>query len=263
MLYIVATPVGNLDDMTPRAVATLKRVHGIACEDTRRTRILLTHFQILRPPVLLSYRQGNEERVGQQVLGMLREGRDIALCSDGGYPGLSDPGYRLIRLAVEAGVEVDVIPGASAIPLALLHSGLSTSSYTFKGYPPRKPGAKARFFEEDRDRPHTLVVFESPFRVRDTLQTALDVLGDRQAAVCIELTKKFQRVTRGFLAELVRAFADVTPRGEIAIVIAGNNPKFAREDESDGDEPGQDGPEIAPNVASVASQVRLPAPAPQ
>ena len=164
-------------------------------------------------------------------MNLLAGGKTVALCTDGGYPGISDPGYRLLRLAVERGVEFHAIPGASAVPVALLSSGLSTSSFTFKGYPPRKPGVLARFFEEEKDKPHTLVLFESPFRVGKTLAAALAVLGDRQAAVCIELTKKFERVSRGYLASLAAEFADQKIKGEVTLVIAGNNPKFARPDE--------------------------------
>jgi 16S rRNA (cytidine1402-2'-O)-methyltransferase len=152
----------------------------------------------------------------------------VVLCSDGGYPGISDPGYRLVRLVVEAGLPFDVLPGACAIDLALIHSGLPTSSFTFKGFPPRKPGALHRFFEEERGAAHTLVIYESPFRVGPTLAAAHEVLGDRQAAVCIELTKQFERVARGWLSELATAFAAKPVKGEVAIVIAGNHPKFIR-----------------------------------
>ncbi len=230
MLTVVATPIGNLEDMSPRAVAALRGADAVACEDTRRTRALLSHFGIPHPALLLSYRQGIEDRAGGRLLGLLREGRSVALCSDGGYPGISDPGYRLIAVAAEEGVEIDVIPGASAVPVALLMSGLPTSSYTFKGYPPRKAGARARFFAQERELPHTLIVFESPMRVSQTLESAFAALGDRRAAVCSELTKKFQRVRRGFLSELLQAVASERVRGEVTIVIAGGNPKFARDE---------------------------------
>ncbi len=233
MLYIVATPIGNLDDMSRRGVAALKEADVIACEDTRRTRILLQHFDIPRPADVVSYREGREDRAGHRLLSALEAGQTVALCSDGGMPGISDPGYRLVRLAVEHGLELQVIPGASAVPVALVVSGLSTSSYTFKGFPPRKSGALRRFFEAERDLPHTLVVFESPYRVGKCLAAAHEVLGDRQAAVCIELTKKFERVSRGYLSGLAAEFADAKVKGEVTLVIAGNNPKFARTDEND------------------------------
>jgi 16S rRNA (cytidine1402-2'-O)-methyltransferase len=230
MLHLVATPIGNLADLSPRALETLKKADLIACEDTRRTWGLLSAFNIPRPE-MLSYRQGNEERTSGRILQAVRDGRSVAVCSDGGYPGISDPGYRLIRRAAQEKVPYEVLPGASAVDVALLLSGLSTSSYTFKGFPPRKQGALHRFFEEESALPHTLILFESPYRVSTCLKAALDVLGDREAAVCIELTKAHERVSRGYLTELVKEYDGKTVKGEVAIVIAGNNPKFAREEE--------------------------------
>ena len=233
MLHVVATPIGNLADLSPRAKEALARADAIACEDTRRTWQLLTHFEIPRPAEMFSYRQGNEERVTEKVLALLAEGKEVALCSDGGYPGISDPGYRLIRACAKANVPYDVVPGASAVDVALLMSGLSTSSFTFRGFPPRGPGALRNWFAEDRDRPHTLVCYESPFRVAATLEAALDALGDREAAVCIELTKLHERVSRGYLSDLVREFRGAEVKGEVTLVIAGDNPKFRRADARD------------------------------
>lgn len=227
MLHVVATPIGNLGDLSPRALDILKQADLIACEDTRRTWALLSAFQIARPE-MISYRQGNEEQIGARILREVQAGREVALCSDGGYPGISDPGYRLIRQAVQAQIPYDIIPGASAVNVALLMSGLSTSSFTFKGFPPRKPGALHRFFEEERELPHTLICFESPFRIGPTLRAAFEVLGDREAAVCIELTKLHERVARGFLSDLLPQFEGKPVKGEVALVIAGNNAKFAR-----------------------------------
>lgn len=226
MLSIVATPIGNLDDISARALQVLKEADVIACEDTRRTRILLSHFGIPKPAFFVSYRQGNEQNTGEYLLRFINEGKKVAMCSDGGYPGISDPGYRLVSLAAEREVEYQVIPGASAVDVALLMSGLPTSSYTFKGYPPRRPGVLRRFFEEEKNMPHTLIIFESPFRVAVSLNVALEVLGDRRAAVCIELTKKFERVSRGFLSQLSQQFAGTKIKGEVTIAIAGNNRKF-------------------------------------
>lgn len=235
MLHVVATPIGNLADLSPRALDALKTADLIACEDTRRTWALLSAFNIPRPE-MISYRQGNEERTGDRIIQALQAGRAVALCSDGGYPGISDPGYRLIRRAAKENVTFAVIPGASAVDVALLSSGLSTSSFTFKGFPPRRPGALHRFFEEEKELPHTLICFESPFRIAPTLKAAFAVVGDREAAVCIELTKAHERIVRGFLSELIPQFDGKTVKGEVAIVIAGANPKFAREaadDEND------------------------------
>ena len=227
MLHIVATPIGNLADLSPRALDALKSADLIACEDTRRTWGLLSALNIPRPE-MISYRQGNEERAGEVVLRAVNAGRTVALCSDGGYPGISDPGYRLIRRAAQENVAYDVLPGASAVDLALLYSGLSTSSFTFKGFPPRKPGALRRFFEDEKELPHTLVCFESPFRVGHSLKAALEALGDREAAVCIELTKVHERIHRGYLSALIPLFDGKHIKGEVAFVIAGANPKFAQ-----------------------------------
>ena len=237
MLHVVATPVGNLGDLTPRARDAFTSADVIACEDTRRTWALLSAHHITRPR-MISYRQGREDSAGQQILKELEAGREVVLCSDGGYPGISDPGYRLVRQVIDAGLPFDVLPGACAVDLALVYSGLPTSSYTFKGFPPRKPGALRRFFEEEKEAPHTLIAYESPFRVGHTLKAALEVLGNRQAAVCIELTKQFERVSRGWLADLVAEYEGKTVKGEVALVIAGSNPKFSRAadaDESDGE----------------------------
>jgi len=230
MLYLIATPIGNLDDISPRALEALRSADVIACEDTRRTRTLLSRYEIPRPGRMLSYREQNEQRMAGNLAGLAEQGKTVAVCSDGGYPGISDPGYRLAHLAAERGLEFTVIPGPSAVPVALLLSGLPSSSYTFKGYPPKKPGPRRRFFEDEKDLPHTLVVFESPFRVGKALDAAREALGDRRAAVCVELTKKFERCMRGYLGELAERLADEPVKGEVTIVIAGNNPKFRREE---------------------------------
>ncbi len=236
MLHVVATPIGNLADLSPRALDAFKAAELIACEDTRRTWQLLSHFGVPRPE-MLSYRQGNEERAGETVVAALRAGREVVLCSDGGYPAISDPGYRLIRRCAQDGLPYEVIPGASAINVALLMSGLSTSSFTFKGFPPRGPGALRNWFAEEKDRDATLIAFESPFRIGATLQAAFDVFGDREAAVCIELTKLHERVSRGYLSDLAKEYADAKVKGEVALVIAGANPKFARHAEKVKEEP--------------------------
>ena len=232
MLHVIATPIGNLGDLAPRALEALRTASLIACEDTRRTWQLLSHFGIPRPE-MISYRQGNEERITETIIAAVGEGREVALCSDGGYPGISDPGYRLIRTCAQRGVQYEVIPGASAVNVALLMSGLPTSSFTFRGFPPRGPGAIRNWFSEDADKEHTLICFESPFRVAATLEAAFDALGDREAAVCIELTKLHERVFRGYLSDLAAQFKGIKIKGEVAIVIAGNNPKFKREMKSE------------------------------
>ena len=227
MLHVIATPIGNLGDLSPRALEAFKAASLIACEDTRRTWQLLTHFGVPRPE-MISYRQGNEEHIGERIAAALREGREVALCSDGGYPAISDPGYRLVRKCAKENLPYEVIPGASAVNVALLMSGLSTSSFVFKGFPPRGPGAIRNWFAEEKDHEHTLIFYESPFRIGATLQAAFEVFGDREAAVCIELTKLHERVSRGYLSDLAKEYAEQKVKGEVALVIAGNNPKFIR-----------------------------------
>ena len=225
MLHVVATPIGNLEDLCERAKRSLQEAQLIACEDTRRTWQLLTSLNIPRPE-MVSYRQGNEERISEKIISAINAGKEVVLVSDGGYPGISDPGYRLIRSCAQKNIAYDVVPGASAVNVALLMSGLSTSSFTFKGFPPRGPGARLRWFESEKEHDHTLIIFESPFRIVQTLQSALEALGDREAAVCVELTKLHERVSRGYLTELIKEFDGVNVKGEVAIVIAGANPKF-------------------------------------
>ena len=220
MLYLVATPIGNLSDCSPRVLETLRSVQVLACEDTRRTRQLLANFSIPSPPQVVSYREGVEEKAGARILGELRAGRDVALCTDAGYPGVSDPGFRLVRDAVAEGLAVSAVPGPCAADVALVVSGLPTSSWTFLGFPPRKPGALRRFFEDERASPHTLICYESPYRIAKTLQAAAETLGGRKAAVCMELTKLHERVERGLLPELAAKFAASPVKGEIVLVIA-------------------------------------------
>lgn len=226
MLYIVATPIGNLGDFSYRGVQILREADVIACEDTRRTRILLGRYEIPMPHTMISYREQTEQNAGRRLIGLLEEGKTVALCGDAGYPGISDPGYRLICDVIDQGIPFEVIPGASAVSVALIASGLPSSSYTFKGFPPRKSGAIHRFFEADKDMPHTLIFFESPMRLVKTLTIVVEALGDRKAAVCIELTKKFETVSRDFLTNLIDLYAGRKIKGEVTVVIAGNNPKF-------------------------------------
>jgi 16S rRNA (cytidine1402-2'-O)-methyltransferase len=234
-LYIIATPIGNLQDMTPRAMATLQELELLACEDTRHTGQLLKLLDIPRPPRLVSNHEHNERQVAEKIVAWLNEGRKVGICSDAGYPVISDPGYPAVVAAIAAGHDVVVIPGASAVPLALICSGLPASSYTFKGFPPRKAGRRRSFLAMDSELPHTLVFYESPFRIAKLLADALAVYGDRQAAVCMELTKQFERVQRGSLSSLVEAFAERKIKGEAVVVIAGNKGKLSTRTEADED----------------------------
>ena len=237
-LYIIATPIGNLEDITLRALRVLGEIDALACEDTRRTRILFSKHGIKSPRTILSYRESNEQHAISRVAGLLAEGLSVGVCSDAGYPGISDAGFRIIHRALEDGHAVEVLPGAGAIEPALLSSGLPTSSFTFKGFPPRKPGARRKFLEMEKDLPHTLVFYESPFRLATLLADAREVLGDRMAAVSVELTKQFEKTVRGSLGELCGKFQDWKARGEVTVVVAGNNPKFMGE--NDGEALGED-----------------------
>ncbi len=229
-LFVIATPIGNLSDASPRMVETLKSLDALACEDTRHTGNLLKLLGIEKPQMLFSNHEYNERQTAARIVGLLNAGKDVGICSDAGYPLISDPGYPAVRAAIEAGHTIVPIPGASAIPLALIISGLPCSSYTFKGFAPKKPGARRTFLEMEKEVPHTLVFYESPFRIGKFLEEAYEVYGNRQAAVCLELTKQFERCSRGPLADLVQEYKEKNVKGEAVIVIAGNNPKFTAEE---------------------------------
>jgi 16S rRNA (cytidine1402-2'-O)-methyltransferase len=224
--YIVSTPIGNLGDISMRALETLRSVDVIACEDTRHTRILLDHYQIAKP--LTSFHEHNEDRAVEQLRRLHAEGKSVALVTDAGSPGISDPGFTLIRMAIREGLEVTAIPGASAVLPALVLSGLPVHSFTFRGFLPQKPGARLRFYGQDREMPYTLVYYESPYRIIRSLEDALNVLGDRHCAVANDLTKKFERVWRGTLAEVLAQVKQSKVCGEYTIVIEGL-PKSGRE----------------------------------
>jgi 16S rRNA (cytidine1402-2'-O)-methyltransferase len=220
-LYVVATPIGNLDDISRRALHVLSHADALACEDTRITRKIYTRYGLPSPRTFFSCHEHNEAQVVPRITGLIRSGKSVALCSDGGYPGISDPGYRVMRACYTEGLPVFALPGPSAVHTALVLSGLPTSSYTFKGFPPRKAGARRRFLEVDKGSPHTLVFFESPYRLLTFLEDALAVLGNRSTAVCFELTKKHERVERGRLRDLLEILRKQVIRGEITVVIEG------------------------------------------
>ena len=221
-LYVVATPIGNLEDVSARALRILREVHVIACEDTRHTRLLLQRYGIATPQV--SYHEHNEQTRAQELLRRLQEGASVALVSDAGTPVLSDPGFTLVRQAVAAGVPVVPVPGASAITAALSVAGLPTDRFVFLGFLPRKAGERRRALLDIARIPWTLVMFEAPHRVVHTLRDLRAVLGDRQVAVMRELTKKFEETVRGALSEVTDRMAQAPPRGELTLVVAGAQP---------------------------------------
>jgi 16S rRNA (cytidine1402-2'-O)-methyltransferase len=236
ILYVIATPIGNMEDITLRAIRILGEADVLASEDTRVTKKIYARHGIHIPQIVFSYHEHNERSGGRRILEALNNNSTVALTSDGGSPGISDPGYRIINEAIETGHQVEVIPGPSAVITAMVASGFPSSSFTFKGFPPRKPGPRKRFLEMDKDLPHTLVIYESPYRVSKLLVDALEVLGNRMAAVCSELTKKFERVRRGSIQDLITQFHGKKIKGEVTIVIAGNHPKFLRDVEDDSED---------------------------
>ncbi len=233
-LYLVATPIGNLQDLTLRALDVLRGVDALACEDTRRTLKVLAHFGIPRPPAFFACHDHNERTAAGRVLGLLREGRSVGLCTDAGTPLLSDPGYLVAREARAAGFPLEVVPGPSAVTTALVASGLPAHAFTFRGFPPRKPGPRRRLLAGQRAADTTLVLFEAPQRLAALLADAAAVIDPgREAAVCVELTKRFESVARGTLGDLAARYAAEPVRGEVTVVIAGIGRAQAREARSD------------------------------
>lgn len=220
MLYLVATPIGNLSDITLRALETLKAVDIVASEDTRKTGMLLKRFDIAKPQI--AFHEHNEQKALPRIMGLLQAGQSVAVVTDAGTPGIADPGFVLVRACIAQEIPVTMIPGASALLMALVLSGLPAHSFTFRGFPPRKSGKRRRFLEIDAASPHTLIFYESPHRLRPFLEDALAVYGDREAALANELTKLFEGVQRGALSTLLAQLGEETPRGEYVVVIAGS-----------------------------------------
>ncbi len=220
-LYIVSTPIGNLEDVTLRALRILKEVDLIAAEDTRRTRKLLSHYQIHTP--LVSYYTYNRLRREKYLLGKLRGGKDVALVSEAGTPGISDPGYSLIQAAIEKGISLVPIPGPSALISALSISGLPAHSFLFLGFLSSKSGRRKRQLKDVSAEPRTIVLYESPHRLLSTLKDILDVLGDRLVVITRELTKKYEEVARGKVSQLLDKFTKARPKGEFVLIVAGES----------------------------------------
>jgi 16S rRNA (cytidine1402-2'-O)-methyltransferase len=218
MLYVVATPIGNLSDITLRALEILKDVDLIAAEDTRHSGILLKHYQINKP--LISYHEHNEAMRTAQLVERLAAGEKIALITDAGTPALSDPGARLIRECIKRGLDFTIIPGPSSILTALVGSGLSCEKFSFGGFLPIKSGQRERELRAAAAREETSIYFESPYRLTKTLKAAIDILQDRQLCVARELTKKFEEFRRGTAEELLGHYEKHPPKGEIVLIIS-------------------------------------------
>ncbi len=219
-LFIVATPIGNLEDITFRAVRILSEVDLIAAEDTRQTKILLTRYHINTP--MTSYHKFNIRAKTGQLVDLLREGKNIALVSDSGMPGISDPGYELIRESVNKNIRVEPVPGPSAAITALSVSGLPTDRFTFVGFLPKKPGRKKKTLQGLKSETGTIIIYESPYRLAKTMDDIKKALGDRGVAVCRELTKKFEEVIRGKAGEVLDKLKGRKVKGEIVVVVEGS-----------------------------------------
>jgi 16S rRNA (cytidine1402-2'-O)-methyltransferase len=219
MLYVVATPIGNLSDITLRALEVLKSVNLIAAEDTRHSGMLLKHFGIKKP--FISYHEHNEAKRTAELVEHLAAGENIALITDAGMPGLSDPGARLIRECIERELSFTIIPGPSSILTALIGSGFSTEKFCFGGFLPVKTGQCERELRAAAESGETVIFFESPYRLTKTLSACVGVMADRQLCVARELTKKFEEFRRGTAGELLAHYEAHPPKGEIVLVISG------------------------------------------
>lgn len=220
-LYILATPIGNLEDISLRTLRLLKEADLVLCEDTRTSGILLKHYDIKQP--LQSYHKFNEHQLTERVIAQLQAGKTIALISDAGTPGISDPGFLLARAAVAAGLEVEAPPGATALIPALVKSGLPSDRFCFEGFLPQKKGRQTRL-KQLAEETRTMVFYESPYRVLKSLEELAQYCGaERQASVSREITKKFEETVNGSLAELIQHFKSHAPKGEFVIVLAGRN----------------------------------------
>lgn len=240
-VYLVATPIGNMEDITLRALRVLASAEALACEDTRVTRKLFQRHGLPAPKALFVANDHNERTVAKRLVGLAAEGKVVAFCSDAGMPGISDPGFNIARAAREAGVAVEVVPGASAVVTAVALSGIPAASFTFLGFPPRRDGRLADILREHGALRPALVFYESPRRLARLLSLAAEhVCPDRQAAVCLELTKKFERVSRGTLEELAARFAAMETKGEAVVIIEGAGKRSGRRDN---DDDGDDGDE--------------------
>lgn len=218
-LYLVATPIGNLEDITLRAIRVLKEVDIICAEDTRRAKILLKFYSIDTP--VTSYYDYNKERKSPGLLKRLKDGGRIGLISEAGTPGISDPGFYLAKRALDAHIRVIPIPGSTALISALIASGLPTDRFLFEGFLPKKKGKRRKRLEGLAQEERTIVLFESPYRVHQTLQEIRDVLGDREVAVARELTKRFEEVRRGRVGEVLEYYGKKGVKGEVVIVLHG------------------------------------------
>ncbi len=228
MLYVVPTPVGNLEDITLRALRVLKEADLILAEDTRTSSVLLKHYDIHTP--LKAHHKFNEHETSDAMAERIAAGMNVALVSDAGTPGISDPGFMLVRACVERGVEVQCLPGATAFVPALVDSGLPCDRFYFEGFLPQKKGRQTRLLQL-AEQTHTMIIYESPFRLQKTLEQLAEYLGsDRRASVSREISKKFEETRRGTLQELAEHYKQTPPKGEIVIIVAGKDTKTEKDE---------------------------------
>lgn len=230
-LFVIATPIGHLDDITLRAIESLKRVDMIACEDTRQTRKLLNRHGIKAK--VMSYHKFNELKKSETILGLLEQGKEVALVSDAGTPGISDPGYLLVKLALEKGIAVYPVPGPSALTAILSISGLPLHSFSFYGFLPKKQGEKRKFLSSLRSRKETLIFFESPHRMMKSLSDMLKIFGPRRIVIGREMTKIHEETIRGTLQDILESFKEREPvrqKGEYAMIVEGARSAEAQHD---------------------------------
>ncbi len=230
-LYLVPTPIGNLQDITLRALETLKSVDLIAAEDTRQTLKLLNHFEIKK--TLISYHKFNEQSKSDKIIDLLMDGKNIALVSDAGTPGISDPGSVIVERCIEHMINFEVLPGATAITTALVYSGLDTTKFLFRGFLPRENKDRRIVTDELLQSQETLIFYEAPHRLIDTLTFLLDIFGDRKIAVCRELTKIYEEIYRGTLRESIQYFVEKRPRGEFVLVLEGKKLEDIKEEKKE------------------------------
>jgi len=219
ILYLVATPIGNLEDITMRAVRILQEVDLIACEDTRTSRVLLNHYGINKPVV--SYHNFNERQASERIIGRILEGQNIAVISDAGTPSISDPGFIIVREAVRQGINVVAIPGPAAMIMAVAVSGLPTDAFIFYGFLPQTSGKRRAILESLAQRRETLVFYESPYKIHKLLNEIFEVIGNRKAALCREMTKKFEEIIRGDIETIRDQLAEKKVKGELTLVVQG------------------------------------------
>ncbi|KPU43067.1 ribosomal RNA small subunit methyltransferase I [Oxobacter pfennigii] len=222
-LYLCGTPIGNLEDLTLRVIRVLKEVDIIAAEDTRQSIKLLNHIETKK--TMISYHEHNKKEMGPLLIQKLKEGLNIALVTDAGMPGISDPGEDLVRLCIHEGIEVEAIPGPTALITALVLSGFSTGKFIFEGFLPRENKGRKEVLETLKDEIRTVIIYEAPHRIKNTLKDLLECLGNRKVAICRELTKKFEEILRVSLKEALQVYDNKEPRGEYVIIIEGKDKK--------------------------------------